>query len=123
MSLGLFTKFHVLTGRVQPNVGFGVAYVNRRYSELRDAMTGIPYTGSQSDLTSQALDYGMSAGIEFAASENLTLGLEYRYMANLTYKYSDEVLNTPAYRQSYGDWKPLEERNSDFFGFILKYLF
>jgi opacity protein-like surface antigen len=119
-NVGVGTKFMMLTGRVRPNVGFLVNYVNREYSELRDTAG---FTYADNDLRSWAVDYGLTAGLEFAVSDNMSLGMEYRYMTNLTYEYNDEVLNTPSYRAAYGDWTPLEERDSDFWGFTLKYLF
>ncbi len=119
-NVGVGSKFIILTGRVRPQVGVLLNYVHRAYSDVTDLYG---YSQNDSELESWALDYGLTAGIEVAMAENLSVGMEYRYMSNLTYEYSDEVLNTPNYRSAYGYFKPLEERDSDFWGFSIKYLF
>lgn len=121
LSLGGGARFFILTGRVQPSVGFLVSYVHRNYSEFRDSAIG--YSLGVGELSSWAIDYGLSIGLDFAMSDNLTLGMEYKYINNLTYEYDDEVLNTASYRNYYGYFEPLEERSSDFLGFSVKYLF
>jgi hypothetical protein len=118
--LGFATKFNLLTGRIRPTIGAAVDYVNRNYSEARDSGTSYSVL---SELNSWAIDFGLTAGLDVAVSENMLVGIEYRFMKNMTYEYSDEVLNTPAYRTSYGDWRPLEERDYDFVGLSVKYLF
>lgn len=121
-SLDLGARFFILTGRIRPSVGALVSYVDRRYSSLRDSTTGQPLDYPK--LNSSALEGGLVAGVDFMISENLALGAEYRYMSNITHKYSDEVLNTPGYRNAVGGYvTPLEERDSQFFGFIAKYLY
>lgn len=122
VSLGLTGRFLILTGRIRPSVGAVVSYVDRRYSSLRDSTTG--QSLNYPELQSSALEGGIVAAVDFMMSESLALGAEYRYVSNITHRYSDEVLNTPGYRNAYGGYvTPLEERDSQFFGFSVKYLY
>jgi hypothetical protein len=119
-SVGMGTRFHIIpTSVVRPSLGFMVNYVDRTYSEPRDAGYNYPYVG---ELHSRAVDYGFTAGIEFLLDDNFTMGAEYRYFTNLTYAMDEEVLNTPAYRNAYGYFSPIEERDYDFWGFMIRYL-
>lgn len=123
-NIGVGTRFIILPeSRIKPTVGFLVDFVNRQYSDLRDAAYG--FSWSNSDSGSWAIDYGLVAGVDFAVSENLNLGMEYRFMTNLTYEFDDEFRNTPAYRNDpyWGGVTPLEERDSSMLGFSVKYLF
>jgi long-subunit fatty acid transport protein len=119
-SVGMGTRFFVLpTSVVRPSVGFMVNYVDRTYSEPRDAGYNYPYVG---ELHSRAVDYGFTAGIDFLLDDNFTMGAEYRYFTNMTYSMDDEILNTPAYRNAYGYFSPIEERDYDFWGFSVRYI-
>ena len=120
-NLGASTKFLILKGRVRPHVGFLVDFVNRSYSDVRDSATG--FTISNSELSSWAIDYGFTVGLDFAVADNLSIGAEYRNISNLTYEFSDDVLNVPSNRSIFEDFEPLEERGSEYMGFNLKYLF
>ncbi|MCB0351498.1 MAG: outer membrane beta-barrel protein [Bdellovibrionales bacterium] len=120
-SLGLGAKVNILTGRIRPVVGFDVDYVYRSYSEMRDSASGFPFEGTE--LNSYAIDYAFMAGLDVALSRELTLGFEYRYVSNMTYKFDNEIFNTPTYRNAYGYWVPLEGRDSSTFGFLIKYVF
>lgn len=120
-SFGIGTKMNILTGRIRPVVGFDVSYVYRDYSEQRDSVSGYPFEGTE--LSSKAIDYSFIAGLDFSVSDNLALGLEYKYTSNLSYRMDNEILNTPLYRNEYGYWSPLEDRDSSTVGVQLKYLF
>jgi len=118
-SVGLGTRYYFMIERIRPSLGFAVSYVNRDYSDLND----IYYQWVGTSMSSWAIDYGFTAAIEFAVTKEFLFGMEYRYMNNMTYQYREDYLNIPQFQNNYSGFTPIEERNYDFWGFSVKYVF
>lgn len=125
-NLGIGARYAFMNGStIRPNVGATMNLVYRQYSQLLDPY-GITVPSFAGDLSSTAMDWGFVAGVDFVVSPQFTLGVDYRYMTNLSYKYDgDSFLNTPAFRANYGAFaqRPLEERSYDVWSAVLRFTF
>lgn len=116
-------RYNVLAGSISPVVGALVSYTHREYTDMYDNGYGGSFQGPNS-ANSDSIDVGLILGVEFQASKNITLGVDYRYITNMTTRYSDpDVFNRSVYQSYYDDYKPLEEIDYDMVAFSVKFLF
>jgi hypothetical protein len=111
---------------IRPSVGAAVDYTRRNYSGLQSPYGSVvgPYGTGIGNETSDAFDVGLLAAADIAVGGNFTIGLEYRYMMNMTYWYEGQnVLNTAAYQNANGTVTPLEATNYDIWSIVFKYTF
>lgn len=76
---------------VKPVAGAVLSYTYRKYNLLNGLTTSSGNTGS-----STALDAGFSAGLDYDLSQTYVLGLDFKYMFNLSNKVSSNYTN-PSY--------------------------
>ncbi len=108
-SLGL--KYQLLSGFVRPVIGALAAYTYRSYTDTQ-------YSGKSYSATSQAFDWGATAGVDVELDEDYTIGFEYRYMSNFSSQVDSGVRRSFSRRLSQST--PLEELNSYFIGATVK---
>jgi outer membrane protein W len=87
-NVGAALKYQLLPGRIRPMVGGAVDYARRSMSEM-----GYDFR------TSDAFDVGFVAGLDLQLTDNFGIGLDFRYMTNITYRDNSNypqsfVLNT-----------------------------
>ncbi|RME18511.1 MAG: hypothetical protein D6797_00280 [Bdellovibrio sp.] len=81
-NFGLAAKYLLKFKRVEFNVGGIATYTYRRYTNPYG--TGVYYYGYPDDEKTYALDFGVTAGIDFNISDRIAVGFDYRYMMNIT---------------------------------------
>jgi opacity protein-like surface antigen len=84
-SAGVLLKYDILPGMFRPVIGGLAQYTYRVYSDSQFAITN-------NDASSHAMDMGLLLGADVEATESFTIGLEFRYLWNLTYRASDNGL-------------------------------
>jgi outer membrane protein W len=94
-------KYQVLGGTFRPVIGGVLGYTYRNYKDTQFA-----YTNNQA--TSQALDAGVMAGADLEVSEGFSIGLDVRYMWNLTSQVSNQGLQRSFSQNTYGSDTPVE---------------
>lgn len=82
-------KFQLLDGFIKPIVGGVVQYTYRNYSLLNESIYNMNTTAD-----SQAIDVGVVAGFDLEFTPTTTIGVDYRYMYNMSSKISNAI-NTP----------------------------
>ncbi len=118
-NLGLTARYNFPIGKIRPNVGLALSYTLRDYSAPRDYADGYSYDFI-GPMKSNAFDAGLVTGVSVAVTEEMEIGLEYRYMTNLSYKYENEdELNAPGYRGI----NQIEDQTYDVWGVSLRYMF
>lgn len=70
-------KYQLLDTTIRPVVGAVASYTYRNYTDTQ-------FAASSDSSTSHAFDMGLIAGADLEVSESMSLGLEYRYMYNIT---------------------------------------
>lgn len=70
-------KYQVLGGTIRPEIGAVAAYTYRTFSDTQFAI-------SDAEASSHALDLGLMTGASVELTEKFSLGLDFRYMWNLT---------------------------------------
>lgn len=76
-NIGGGVRYQFLTGAFRPTVGGLMSYTYRNYTDTQFSL-------SNDSLSTQAIDAGVSVGIDLEVSENFSIGLDYRRMMNLT---------------------------------------
>lgn len=97
-------KYSIMNGTFRPVVGAVGTY---SYRTFRDTQFGNPSYQAQSN----AIDLGLIAGFDVAVSKKFSVGLDYRYMMNLTSWASDSTLQRSFARSVYGSDTPIEQLN------------
>src|SRR5690606_11231104 len=72
-------KYQILGGMLRPVVGALASYTYRTFT---DSQFGF----SDAEASSHALDMGLMTGADIEVSKNFSLGIDFRYMWNLTNK-------------------------------------
>jgi opacity protein-like surface antigen len=115
-------RYSVLPTKITPVVGAIASYTRREYTDMYAAGFS-NFTGGQS-ASSDAIDAGVLVGVDFSASKNITLGLEYRFMTNLNSRYDNpEAFNRSIYQSNNKFYQTLEDIDYDLLGFSMKFLF
>lgn len=78
-------KYQILRGLIRPIVGGALSYSYRTFDDINPYYYNNNYNNNYKT-TSNTLDSGLTAGIDVAPTENFSIGIDYRYMWNLTHK-------------------------------------
>lgn len=97
-------KYQLLGGALRPEVGALVSYTYRTFSDKQFAL-------SDAVLTSQAVDLGLMMGASIQLSDSFSLGLDYRYMWNMTNKVDGNSLQKSSLYQTSSNTTPIEQLN------------
>jgi len=100
-NLSAVVKYHILPGTFRPVIGGLAEYTYRTYSDTQFAI-------SNNDASSHAINLGAILGADVEASDTLAIGLEFRYIWNLTYRASSDHLIQNISQSVYGNDKPIE---------------
>jgi hypothetical protein len=116
-------KLEIDAGRVKPFAGGIAALSYRSYTWDRGLYSPTPYGYSQDQsANSTSVDMGVTGGVDLHISPKMAVGLDMKYMFNLTNRRSnDRSIYYNSSNYAYG--KPLEELNYYSIGVGLKYLF
>lgn len=101
-STSILAKYQVLRGMLRPEVGGLVSYTYRTFSDKQFAIT-------DAVLSSQALDFGVMTGASLELSESFSLGLDFRYMWNLTNRVDGNTMQKSSLYQGYSSDTPIEQ--------------
>jgi len=94
-------KYQIFGGIFRPVIGGVLGYTYRTYKDEFYA-----YTNNQA--TSQAVDAGVMAGADLEVSDGFSIGLDVRYMWNLTSQVSNQGLQQAFSQNTYGSSTPVE---------------
>lgn len=78
-STGGLVKYQLLGGMLRPEIGALLSYTYRTFTDTQFGL-------SDAAVSSQAFDMGLMTGASLELSEQFSLGLDFRYMWNLTNK-------------------------------------
>ena len=113
-NLNLAAKYLLLTGKIKPHIGALVSFVRRNYQAVSVVN---PYTQYQypsnrvvEDASTNAVDVGLTAGLDFDFNRRFGVGADFKYVTNITYSNDSDYLNI-------GPFSPLEE--IDYFVFTI----
>lgn len=96
-------KYQLLDGMLRPEIGTLLSYTYRTFSDTQFAL-------SDDSVSSQALDMGVMTGASLEITKSFALGLDFRYMWNLTNKVDSGFQKS--YVQPYlKSEKPIERLN------------
>jgi len=95
-------KYQILGGMFRPEVGSLVSYTYRTFTDKQFAM-------SDATVSSQALDFGIMGGFSLELTESFSVGLDMRYMWNMTNKVDGTALQKSAIYQGYSQDTPIEQ--------------
>jgi hypothetical protein len=70
-------KYRFFDGTLKPSLGGLMAYTYRAFTDSQFAL-------SDETTSSQSIDFGLTAGLDLEVSKNFTIGLDFRYMYNLS---------------------------------------
>jgi hypothetical protein len=107
-SLGLGAKYNFSFGIVKPNFGGLISYNYRKYFDRGYYSYGY---SNDSEVTSQAVDLGLTAGVDVDITETFSLGFEYRYMTNLANRADSDYLTS---RSVWREGQPVERTDYNF---------
>jgi hypothetical protein len=120
-TLGMTGRYMLPFGKFRPSVGGTLDYVRRSYSGL-DVTDGVQsYNSSQGSVGSNAIDYGFVGALDYLVTDHMSVGVEYRYMMNLTYSYDNQT-TANIVNDEFGE-SPLESRNYQTLTFALRYMY
>jgi hypothetical protein len=94
---------------IRPVIGATMAYTYRSFTDKQ-------FSTYNSNATSDAVDVGAVAGLDLELSEGFTLGLDLRYMMNLTSKTSSDFQRSTVYQNP--NQSPIEKFNYYTLGLI-----
>lgn len=95
-------KYQMFSGTFHPEIGAVGAYTYRTFSDTQFSM-------SSSSASSNALDAGVMTGASMELTDKFSVGLDFRYMWNLTYKTSG--LQTSFQQSFMNSSSPIETMN------------
>ncbi len=95
-------KYQFLDGMFRPEVGSLVSFTYRTFTDKQFAM-------SDATVTSQALDFGIMGGFSIILTDSFSVGLDMRYMWNMTNKVDGTALQKSAIYQGYTQDTPIEQ--------------
>jgi outer membrane protein W len=98
-------QYVIYTGLIRPHVGAALSYTYRQYDTPGNAWSTNNYL--YEDASSTSVDMGPAFGASFHFSELFALGLDFRYMINLTNSRNSDYLSTQYYGSE--DVEPIEK--------------
>ena len=96
-------KYMFLMGRLRPSVGVLAAYDYRKYVDKQYG-----YVSSDSAATN-ALDVGLSAGLDLMITKAFSLGIDFKYFTNVAYNTNSNYQQSFTYPQFAQPGTPLEK--------------
>jgi hypothetical protein len=101
-STGALVKYQILSGMFRPEVGGLMSYTYRTFTDKQFGL-------SDATVASHALDLGIMGGFTVALTESFSIGLDMRYMWNMTNKVEATALQKSALYQGYSQDTPIEQ--------------
>ena len=95
-------KYQLLGGMIRPVIGGALAYVYRTFSDTQ-------FGNSSNYAQSHALDLGLVTGVDVELSEKFTIGLDARYMWNMTNRSQTSGFQQSFSQSVYGSDTPIEQ--------------
>lgn len=95
-------KYAFLDGAIRPVIGGALAYTYRTFSDKQ-------FGSSSNNAQSHSLDVGLVTGLDMAVSEAFTIGLDVRYMWNLTSRTQNSGFQRSFSQSVYGSDTPVEQ--------------
>lgn len=80
-------KMSPLSGTFKPAVGALASYTYRKYTDTQ-------YLFASNEASSNAIDFGLMTGADVEIADDYSIGLDFRYMWNLTNKVDSDVNNS-----------------------------
>ncbi len=77
-------KYQLLPGKIKPTLGAFLGYTYRKYSDPSKSLVKGP------DVSSNAFDAGLSAGLDLQITKTLAIGAEFRYTTNISNKRDND---------------------------------
>lgn len=96
-------KYLFLSGKLRPSAGILGSYSYRKYTNKQYG-----YINSDNAATN-ALDVGVSAGVDLMLTKNFSLGLDFKYLANVAYNTNSSYQQSFVYPQFSQPGTPLEK--------------
>lgn len=111
----LILKHHLMEGSFKPVVGGILGYTYRSFTDSQ-------FSISSQSATSQAVDFGLMTGVDLDISESFVLGIDFRYMWNLTSRVDNGFQQT--YQTQYlRNETPIERLNYYTLGIVGRTMF
>lgn len=110
-------KFQILPGSFRPFLGGVASYVHRTYSNAQNN-----YYGSAADCSTQAVDVGVTAGLDLSITDNFAVGADFKYMTNVTSR-QDSQYKQSIVSQNNNFGTPVEELQYYTLSVVGKFLF
>jgi outer membrane protein W len=120
-TFGATARYTMPLGNFRPNIGATLDYVRRSYSNLDETTYGEGIPTGYGATSSNSIDYGFVAGVDYKMTEHMSLGIDYRYMMNLTYEYDNQSYMNTANTDF--DNPGLENRNYQVWAATLRYTY
>lgn len=95
-------KYQLLGGALRPELGGLMSYTYRTFTDKQFALT-------DATVSSQALDFGVMVGASLELTESFALGLDYRYMWNMSNKVDGNSLQKSSLYRPNTNYTPIEE--------------
>ena len=92
-------KYQIMDGRIRPTIGVLGGYTRRIYSDRQ-------YYRSSPDVTSHAFDVGVSTGADVELSKTFSMGMDFKYFWNMTYRVDTAYQTSMVNPQQFG--RPVE---------------
>lgn len=102
-NFSIAAKYSLLKGKIRPMVGALAGYTYRKYFDR--GYYNFSYS-NESEVTSKGFDLGLLAGLDVDLTESFAIGVEYRYVMNVTSRTDSEFL-TRRFQPLWGE--PVEE--------------
>ncbi len=96
-------KYQFLTGKLRPSIGVLGSYSYRKYTNKQYG-----YVSSDNAATN-ALDVGVSAGVDLMITKNFSLGVDFKYLTNVAYNTNSNYQQSFVYPQFSQPGTPLEK--------------
>lgn len=97
-------KYQILGGKVRPVIGAIAGYTYRSYEDQQYSY----YSGSTSDVSTNAFDIGGMVGVDIQLTSSFSLGADFRYMKNVAFRENSDYSRSFVYGRT---GKAVEEFN------------
>jgi hypothetical protein len=101
-NLGALVKYQILDGLLRPAFGGVASYTYRTFTDTQFA------SANSNSANSNAVDFGVMLGADLEFNKDFSIGLDFRYMWNLTSRTSSDFNNQNFQRITFGNESPIE---------------
>ena len=98
-NIGGLVKYQILDGLLRPAFGGVASYTYRTFTDTQF---------SSDSANSNAVDFGVMLGADLEFNKDFSMGLDFRYMWNLTSRTSSDFSNQNFQRVTFGNETPIE---------------